>query len=165
MALQPTEHPPTTQQCGAATSDAERLIDFLRDRDVPCPLCGYNLRNLTGTVCPECRQNLQITVGVRDVRFGYFLATVAPGIFSGIAAVILAVPMIVSLVAASGGRPPWQIFAVDAFGFASGITAVVLITRRRQFIRLRSSTQQRWAVFAWLVHIVALLLFLISIFS
>ncbi len=37
-----------------AQSDAALLVAFLTDRDLPCPRCGYNLRGLTGDVCPEC---------------------------------------------------------------------------------------------------------------
>jgi uncharacterized membrane protein YdjX (TVP38/TMEM64 family) len=32
----------------------------LRGRDVPCPGCGYNLRDLTGDRCPEC--GIELTV-------------------------------------------------------------------------------------------------------
>jgi hypothetical protein len=32
----------------------DALRAFLAERDVACPGCGYNLRNLTKNVCPEC---------------------------------------------------------------------------------------------------------------
>lgn len=32
----------------------EWLLDQLRERDVPCPKCGYNLRGSTIEQCPEC---------------------------------------------------------------------------------------------------------------
>src|SRR5436309_2556110 len=38
----------------AEAQDAQALIDFLRDRDVACPLCRYNLRGLTSARCREC---------------------------------------------------------------------------------------------------------------
>ena len=44
------------------TSEASLLQDFLRDRDVTCPRCAYNLRNLVGNRCPECG-NLPKPVG------------------------------------------------------------------------------------------------------
>jgi hypothetical protein len=31
---------------------------FLAERDTPCPACGYNLRGLAGTKCPECGRML-----------------------------------------------------------------------------------------------------------
>lgn len=36
------------------------LQQFLADRDVPCPHCGYNLRGLQASVCPECKHDLQL---------------------------------------------------------------------------------------------------------
>ena len=51
-------------------SDEAALLDFLRDRDVPCPLCAYNLRGLTSPRCPECGHELHLTVGVTDLRIG-----------------------------------------------------------------------------------------------
>lgn len=41
-------------------NDDARLIDFLRNRDAPCPSCGYNLRDLTATQCPECGAPLRL---------------------------------------------------------------------------------------------------------
>jgi hypothetical protein len=31
----------------------------LRDHDVPCPKCSYNLRGMEGTICPECGFHLE----------------------------------------------------------------------------------------------------------
>lgn len=35
----------------------ELLLQFLDRRSVPCPRCGYDLRDLTRSVCPECAKN------------------------------------------------------------------------------------------------------------
>jgi hypothetical protein len=144
---------------GTGQGDAERLVEFLQERDEPCPVCGYNLRDLTGQTCPECRQHLRLTVGVRDVRLAWFLVTIAPGIFSGIAAMLLLIPIIVSPLTGNG-RAPWPVCAIDVFGFASGIVVLVLIARRRRFIRLRSEAQMGIALAAWGVHVIAFFLFL-----
>jgi hypothetical protein len=61
------------------------LLAFVRDRDVNCPRCDYNLRNLTQPVCPECREALALKVGVQRIVLAWLLATLAPGIFCGIA--------------------------------------------------------------------------------
>lgn len=44
------------------------LTLFLAEYDVPCPnpKCGFNLRGLTGTTCPECRETLVLRVGRPD---------------------------------------------------------------------------------------------------
>lgn len=37
------------------------LSEFLRDHDVPCPACAYNLRGGTTTTCPECGEDIPYT--------------------------------------------------------------------------------------------------------
>lgn len=51
------------------TDPAERalLLAFLKDRDVACPLCQYNLRNLSISTCPECGKSIELAVKARDV--------------------------------------------------------------------------------------------------
>ncbi|NBC10209.1 MAG: hypothetical protein GVY24_00555 [Planctomycetes bacterium] len=39
---------------GDDPSPNKHLIALLRDHDVPCPGCGYNLRGLSAARCPEC---------------------------------------------------------------------------------------------------------------
>lgn len=38
------------------------LALYLAERDIPCPnpTCGFNLRGLSGSACPECGHELQI---------------------------------------------------------------------------------------------------------
>src|SRR5687767_15104169 len=76
----------------------EMLLDFLREHDAPCPVCGYNLKALTRPICPECGQDLVLAVGAARLRLGWLFAAVAPGFFSGIAAVFLLVPIVARLV-------------------------------------------------------------------
>jgi hypothetical protein len=47
-------------------ADREFLIHWLADRDTPCLLCGYNLRGLTRPVCPECGNELRLSVSLAD---------------------------------------------------------------------------------------------------
>src|SRR3982750_4121820 len=68
------------------TRAQEMLLDFLREHEAPCPLCGYNLKALTRPICPECGQELMLAVGAARLRFGWLFTAVAPGFFSGIAA-------------------------------------------------------------------------------
>ena len=46
---------------------AARLIEYLRERDEPCPQCDYNLRNLVSPFCPECGHRLKLAVTLADV--------------------------------------------------------------------------------------------------
>lgn len=49
---------------GAASASAsdEELKGYLRDRDVECPSCRYNLRDLSSSRCPECGLGLSVYV-------------------------------------------------------------------------------------------------------
>lgn len=86
----------STPQVVADTKEGDtgRLVGFLQDRDTPCPLCGYNLRNLPDNVCPECRHALLLTVGIARPRFLWFLLAMTPGTFAGIAAGLTLIPVI-----------------------------------------------------------------------
>src|SRR5687767_11236368 len=53
-----------------APSDEAALLGYLRDRDVACPLCTYNLRGLTTCRCPECGRELPLSVGLVEPRIG-----------------------------------------------------------------------------------------------
>jgi hypothetical protein len=41
------------------------LRDFLVGRDAPCPGCGYNLRGITGSQCPECGAAVSLSLCAR----------------------------------------------------------------------------------------------------
>jgi predicted amidophosphoribosyltransferase len=44
------------------------LTAFLAGRDQPCPQCQYNLRDLQGTRCPECGEELALRVNIAEPR-------------------------------------------------------------------------------------------------
>src|SRR5262245_32084681 len=52
----------------------ELLNRYLADRDVLCPGCGYNLRDLTRDHCPECDQGLALRVGLVESGLAGFIA-------------------------------------------------------------------------------------------
>ncbi len=136
------------------------LLDYVRDRDAPCPLCGYNLRDLSTPTCPECREALSLTVGFRKPRFGWLLVTVTPGAFSGIAAALLLIPLVGSLFFSASSPAPWPIWGVDAFGWLSGVSALVLVKYRYAFLRQPQAAQRVWAVMAWAIHFAAFAVFM-----
>jgi len=128
--------------------EEQHLLNFLQDRDVNCPLCNYNLRNLSTPKCPECAEDLILKVGTRQIFFGLFLITAAPGIFSGICAIMLLFPLIFL------GPPPviWP-YILDAFGLASAVSAIMLYKYRHRFLKLSRSRQIICAILVWLLHI------------
>ena len=57
-------------------TEADALKAFLVERDVPCPVCSYNLRSIDRSECPECGARLDLRVGSIDLKLGPWLACV-----------------------------------------------------------------------------------------
>lgn len=68
--------PPDASSAAGDATGADSLASYLRARDVTCPGCGYNLRGLSASVCPECRQELELRVGLAEPKLGLWLASV-----------------------------------------------------------------------------------------
>ena len=155
-------HAESSEAPAPATRAQEMLLHFLREHDASCPLCGYNLKALTRPVCPECGQELMLTVGAARVRLGWLMAAVAPGFFSGIAAFFLLVPIVVPPVFGNA-RISLTLIGVDLFGWCSGIFAIILAAKRHRFLAQSRAMQRWWALGIWLVHVAALgLVFLVG---
>lgn len=43
------------------------LTEYLRNRNVSCPVCGYNVCNVVTGICPECGMELMLHVHPRHV--------------------------------------------------------------------------------------------------
>jgi hypothetical protein len=142
--------------------EVAHLLAYLHGRDVPCPLCGYNLRDLTQARCPECRHELALSVGVMRPLFGWLIVAIVPSMFSGIAAGLLLIPMAIAMFI-GGEQPPWPIVAAETFGWLSTIAALVLLHRRYVFLRQPLAVQRRWAVGAWALHVGAFLTLVASV--
>ena len=152
-----TEHA-SAPQTGRAE---DLLLDFLRDHDAHCPVCGYNLRGLVRPICPECRQDLALTVGAPRLRLRWLFITLAPGFFSGIAACFMA--LFTTAIYLEDGYlvPPFAGAAV--FGWCSGIAAVVLAVKRTRFVALPMWRQRGLSALTWLIHFGALVLLVILV--
>jgi hypothetical protein len=54
--------------------EPDLLRRFLHGRDVPCPSCQYNLRDLTGDRCPECGQAIALRLQLAEPKQAAMLA-------------------------------------------------------------------------------------------
>jgi hypothetical protein len=142
----------------ASNDSTSLLLAYLRGRDAPCPVCGYNLRDLTRPVCPECAEPLALAVRAAERPIWPFILAMTPGLFSGVCAVLLAL-LIAHAVTIGGGLPPvwWLPFVVESIGIASFAVAATLYRRRRAFLLLPGSSQLSWAAAIWIVHIMLFL--------
>lgn len=148
----------TSERDEATTmSSAQRmLLAFLREHDADCPVCGYNLRALTRPTCPECGHDLVLTVGTKRLGLGWLFAAVAPGMFSGVAAIVTLLATY-GQYRGDGGLSPRVItlMALDAFGWCSALVAIVLVVKFKRFIAQPRARQRGWALGIWAVHILA----------
>ena len=118
--------------------EAELLQAWLSSRDVPCPVCGYNLRSIEAANCPECGAKLDLRVGSTDLKIGLWLVGVIsltlPLGFIGLFAIIYVLPMVLSGVARA---EPLSFFIFVAIITVIGVGYVLLlrrlIRRRKKF--------------------------------
>lgn len=137
----------------------ELLLQFLRDHDAECPVCGYNLRALTQPICPECGQPLALTVGVTRLHLGWLFVAIAPGFFSGISAALVLVMIGLHLFFIGS---TWTIIVLmDLFGWLSLAFAIALARHRARFLSMPTSSQVGLAIGVWIVHAAALALFIL----
>jgi len=132
------------------------LLRFLCDNDVPCPVCGYNLRNLTHDVCPECGQQIALKVGAVSPRFGAFLLFLAPLIMAAGVTLLLSITMLLY-------RPPptedWGWWLIEALGFVGAVIAIWNYWKRTAFLRQCKRNQFGLVGLSWSVVV---LLYVIS---
>ena len=144
------------------------LIDYLATRDVACPVCDYNLRNLTRPCCPECGRQLELSVRATDVPMGIWIA--------GLVAILPATPFGVAVICTSIMDRNWRSISIhsvaEAWWLALAIyaalaipAAVILIARRRRFLQMRSSRQGILAAIPIAFDLAAIITLLVEINS
>lgn len=146
---------------------AAEVVAFLRDRSVPCPRCGYDLRDTKAAQCAECGEPLVLKIGSPRPRFGWLVVAMVPGSFSGVMAVFVLIPIVMTILegARAGQGVPWPIFVADAFGFLSVSSVVVMYRYRHRIMLWKTRRQIAFAAAVWGIHVLMLvMLFLASVF-
>ncbi|HMN39298.1 MAG TPA: hypothetical protein PKE29_00525 [Phycisphaerales bacterium] len=136
-----------------ATED--EVVGFLKGRSAPCPRCSYELRDLDRAQCPECGEPLVLKVGSPNVHFGWLLLAAAPGCFCTVAAVLMLVPVVGTIVTSGTSRMPVPIVGAWVFGVLSSVSVLVLYRERHRFLRQSGRRQVLAALSVWGVHILA----------
>ena len=139
-------------------NDEERLlIAFLADRDVLCPVCGYNLRSNHSAKCPECGVPLNLRVGSIHLRLSPWIAALVSlclplGLISNLTAVA-----IVHLVRSGSFPGPGRVSAVVGLMITAPLAASVwfLIRKRRRFFRWQPRRQRNFAIGTLLIGLLA----------
>jgi hypothetical protein len=138
-------------------ADETALLDFLRDRDVACPLCRYNLRALTSPRCPECGRELRLSVGLIEPRQAAWLTgQIALTALAGIGVMII-------IVSSFSGWPQGSahqgllnfafIFHIAIIPFAG-----LWLIGRRRYMRMPRAAQWTGAALAITAAVAAMIL-------
>lgn len=131
------------------------MLGFVAARHMPCPRCGYDLRDLTTPQCPECGERLALRVGAATPRFGLLVLAMAPGLFSSVCTVLLAVPLF-AFRHAKGAGPPTALYIAEVFGLLSGAFVIGLYKWRKKFLAFSRRAQIACVAALWGLHILAL---------
>ncbi len=116
------------------SSEAAIVLEFVRERNVFCPACDYNLRNLTRPRCPECGQDLVLRVGVVEPKLGQWLLLSVPMLLTAGVGTLLTYIMV-----RDGNMPPSGRAAVLIWCYIATVpAAVATVVGRRRFARLPS---------------------------
>jgi len=144
----------------APPSDEAAVVDYLRERDVECPLCRYNLRGLSSSRCPECGRELRLGVWLAEPRQAAWVTGLVPLLLAAGIGVLFLIAVIMH---------GWPSTESDVLNLALMyfITALPLSTAwiwsRRRFLRLGEGVQWLLAWAAIVSFAAALVGFLVRI--
>jgi len=129
------------------------LQAFVAERDTPCPGCGYSLRGLKTSRCPECNEELVLELRLAEPRLTSWLLTIA-GPFAGMvggAGVLIVVTIIALRVGGLGSmRTPetWVFLYIPLFALGSGAMLVwrLMLRPTRRWFRGLGGAARAWVV-------------------
>ncbi len=149
---------------GLRDPEAE-VIAFVKGRSVACPRCAYDLRDIQSATCPECGEPLVLKLGSTRARFGWLVLAMAPGCFSGVAAVFVLVPIVLTLWhrLPAGQGVPWPVMFGDAFGFMSAASVALMYRHRGRIMSWPTRRQGLFAGSVWGGHVLVFVLLVLAL--
>jgi len=141
------------------------VVAFLVGRSFPCPRCAYDLRDIPTAKCPECGEPLVLKIGSPRTRFGWLVLAMAPGCFSGVAALFLMIPIYMTSrrPLPPGQGAPWPVVVADAFGFLSAASVGLMYRHRHRFMSWRARRQGAFAGAVWGIHVLVFVLLVLAL--
>ena len=127
------------------------LAAYLAGRDVPCPQCGYNLRDLAGHRCPECGDALALRLGLAEPRLGTLVAgLIGLSAGAGLSGLLL-VYLFLTVTFRRGYDPDmWHFATVTAVPFlVEGFALLVWVRRWPQVRRARPAVRRLLVAACW----------------
>lgn len=121
--------------------EPQLLITFLADRDLPCPICHYNLRGVIEARCPECGSTIALGISSPQSHIGpWLLATIAFALaigFDFVATLLAFIPLVRFGPPAYSAAPQlWNgLITVIVLGVASTVGLFILVHSRARWQR------------------------------
>lgn len=131
-------------------TETELLRALLAARDMPCPVCAYNLRRITSANCPECGAQLDLRVASTDLKIGPWLVALfglaLPAGFVGVYAIAGLIWLAVAIV--TGGFSPDMSMLIIPIAITCSYAFLLwrLIRDRRKFWCKPRRAQRRSAL-------------------
>ena len=141
------------------------LLLFLRGRDVSCPGCAYNLRDLTADRCPECGQQLELAMRLVEPRQGALIAgLVGLAAGAGFGGLLLLFILIVRVVDGPAGGPSGEILGITSTGFvAHGLVLWLWVRNWGRIRRVSASARRRLVAVCWAMPLTFIVVFSLQV--
>ena len=141
------------------------LVGYLAGRDVPCPACGYNLRDLAGGRCPECGDALALRLGSSEPRQGLLIAgLVGLSAGAGLSGLLLVYEGIQLLRHQGMGAERGGFTGLPGGGLRIGaLAAAAWLPRGRQIRRVRPAARVGLTLGCWGLTVANVLIFSFTI--
>jgi hypothetical protein len=119
------------------------------------PSCQYNLRDLTGSICPECGEEIALRVNLAEPKQGLLIAGLV-GLSAGAGLNgLLLIYMAIQWIARRGFGDEWTFLWINAVGVAVG--GLALFAWIKSWRTLRRQPLSRRAIFAFACWALALI--------
>lgn len=119
-------------------TENDLLTHYLAGRDVPCPTCGYNLRDLRGDQCPECGHSLEVTIRVNDGSMTRWVWAFASSCLSVPLGILYGIISVVTLIDYSSSVSVdyyiWMYLFTGVFLIGT-VIAIILLIKQVRFLR------------------------------
>ncbi len=145
----------------ADPSADDHLLRFVAGRNVACPGCGYNVRDLRTDRCPECGDQLELSLRLAEPRQGALIAgLVGLAAGAGLGGLLLIYAAIMIVVVDRGGRLPMRFLGINAAGFlAHGGVLLLWVRNWSRIRRLNPQGRRLLVILCWAMPLTFVVLF------
>jgi hypothetical protein len=106
-----------------------------------------------------------LKIGSPRARFGWLVLAMAPGCFSGVAALFVMIPLYMTIGRRlpAGQGAPWPVMVADAFGFLSAASVGLMYRHRHRIMAWTARRQGAFAGAVWGTHILVFALVVLAL--